>query len=105
MELTLLSGSWPPRPPQPPSPHAVLLVVPGMKSSVAVVRNVVSNVEHMGGQARLDPPALSSLALSPIKPNPHPDPRPESTLSLNCITLYNSHPPYTPNLTPSSSSL
>ena len=55
MELTLLSGSWPPRPPQPPSPHAVLLVVPGMKSAVAVARNVVSNVEHMGGQARLDP--------------------------------------------------
>mmetsp|Transcript_38097 Transcript_38097/g.96799 ORF Transcript_38097/g.96799 Transcript_38097/m.96799 type:complete len:342 (+) Transcript_38097:63-1088(+) len=49
-DLTLLSGSWPPRPPQSPSPHAVLLVVPGMKSSVAVARNVVSNVEHMGGQ-------------------------------------------------------
>lgn len=31
-------------------PHAVLLVVPGMKSSVAVARNVVSNVEHMGRQ-------------------------------------------------------
>ena len=55
MRKILLSGSWPPRPPQPPSPHAVLLVVPGMKSSVAVARNVVNSVEHMGGQARLDP--------------------------------------------------
>ena len=78
----------------------MLLVVPGMKSSVAVARNVVSNVEHMGRQARLDPgPHSRASPLSPIKPNPHPDPRPESTLFLNCISLTLPTPTLTLTLT------
>ena len=89
MELTLLSGSWPPRPPQSPSPHAVLLVVPGMSSTVGVARNVVRNVEHMAPQARLDPRPHSAepRPITPIKPTLTLTLALKSTLSLNCLTL------------------
>ena len=47
MELTVVSGAWPPR---PSSPHATLVVVPGMSQTAAIVRNVVRNVRRMGQQ-------------------------------------------------------
>ena len=46
-DLMVFSGAWPPR---PPSPHAVLVVVPGMRQTPAIMRNVVQNVQRMGRQ-------------------------------------------------------
>ena len=45
MNLTLVSGAWPPR---PPSPHATLVVVPGMRQTAAITRNVAQNLWRMG---------------------------------------------------------
>ena len=50
MDLTLVSGAWPPHPPHPPSPHATLFVVPGMRQTAAIARNVVRNVRQIGKQ-------------------------------------------------------
>ena len=64
MDLTLVSGSWPPR---PPSPHATLVVVPGMRMNTpAVPRNVLRNVKQMVRQARARPAPHSRA--SPYKP-------------------------------------
>ena len=68
MDLTLVSGAWPPHPPHPPSPHATLLVVPGMRKTAAIARNVVRNVRQMGMQpfscvAFLYQPAARSMPL------------------------------------------
>ena len=43
--MELLSGIWPPR---PPSPHATLVVVPGMRQTAAITRNVAQNLWRMG---------------------------------------------------------
>ena len=45
MDLTVVSGAWPPR---PSSPHATLVVVPGMSQTAAIARNVMRNVRRMG---------------------------------------------------------